>query len=82
MPKIKLQTLKNTNFFWARHVPTFPVYHHLGGSLPLDGPSTDKFLKEALAKSVPLKKEMEKAARQFWTDKLTRHRIPFFGDAI
>jgi hypothetical protein len=44
-----LQTLKNTKFSWARQVPTFPVYHLLVGSLSaLDGPSTDKLLKEAL----------------------------------
>ena len=52
MPKIKPQTLKNTKFFWARQVPTFPVHHHLVGSLSLDAPSTDKFLKEALVEMV------------------------------
>jgi hypothetical protein len=39
MPKIKPPTLKNKNF---------PVHHLLVGSLSQDGPSTDKFLKEAL----------------------------------
>jgi hypothetical protein len=41
MPKI-------FSFFWARQVHTFPVHDLLVGSLSLDGPSTDKFLKEAL----------------------------------
>jgi hypothetical protein len=40
MPKIKLQTLKNTNF--SRSPPPIVC------SLSLDSPSTEKFLKEAL----------------------------------
>jgi hypothetical protein len=53
MPKINPQTLKNANFFWARQAPTFPVHHLVVESLSLDGPSTDKFLKEALNKIIP-----------------------------
>jgi hypothetical protein len=48
MSKTKSRTLKNTKFFRARQVPTFPVHHLQVGSLSPDGPSTDKFLKEAL----------------------------------
>jgi hypothetical protein len=51
MPKIKPQTSKNTKCVWARQFPTFPVLDLLVGSLSLDGPSTDKFLKEALSDS-------------------------------
>ena len=53
-PKIKPPTLKNTKFFWARQVPTFPVHHLLVGSLSLDGPSADKFLKKALSQEKPV----------------------------
>jgi hypothetical protein len=49
MPKIKPQTLNNTNIFWARQVPTSCRSPYLlVGFLSLDGPSTEKFLKEAL----------------------------------